>query len=60
MCRLSMLVQKERCRKGKKRLLLFRFFLSGLRLPGEQGDKVADLDQLTPEAMFAAPIGLVP
>jgi hypothetical protein len=55
-----MLVQKERCRKGKKRLLLFRFFLSGLRLPGEQGDKVADLDQLTPEAMFAAPIGLVP
>jgi SOS-response transcriptional repressor LexA/DNA-binding XRE family transcriptional regulator len=28
--------------------------------PGEEGDKVADLDQLTPEAMLAAPVGWCP
>ena len=28
--------------------------------PGEQGDKVADLDQLKPEAMLAAPLDWCP
>jgi phage repressor protein C with HTH and peptisase S24 domain len=55
-----MLVQKERCRKGKKRLLLFPLLPVRAAAAGEQGDKVADLDQLTPQAMFAAPIGWCP
>lgn len=51
-----MLGQKKCCPQRKSPLLLFRFFPSALRLRARRAsDMVADLDQLKPEAMLAAP-----